>query len=85
MLHPNIIKLSETKYLVPSNTVPRRSHTVEKRLGVWICSCKGFLLSCINNNTNCKHLDYLFRVKPELTIIPQSTDSLRVSSLGDVL
>ena len=65
-LSRNILRLSETKFLVQSSTIPRRAYTVEKSGGVWICNCKGFNLCCITKNTNCRHIDALFEARPDL-------------------
>jgi len=62
----NILRLSESKFLVQSSTIPRRAYIVEKKMGVWICGCKGFNLSCINQNTNCRHIEALFEARPDL-------------------
>jgi len=80
MLPYQMLKLSESKYLIQSSTIPRRSYTMEKRLGVWTCSCKGFNLCCINKNTNCRHLKALFVVHPELQTIHHDPTGLRISS-----
>ena len=78
----NILRLSETKFVVQSSTIPRRAYIVEKKRGVWICGCKGFNLSCINQNTNCRHIEALFGARPDLATTHPEGSIQAYSPLG---
>jgi hypothetical protein len=80
--------VSEDCYLVPSDSIEGHSYVLRRKYGQWTCSCRGFILSCLKRNTNCKHLTLLFSIYPELDPRlheqPISCTPLRVSNpLGE--
>jgi len=58
--------VSEDCYLVPSDSIEGHSYVLRRKYGQWTCSCRGFILSCLKRNTNCKHINLLFSIHPEL-------------------